>query len=106
MEKNELQYRLIHKKNAIVKQDLKKNTILKKSMIEFKRTKLKEEPLSLNYIIGKKCIKDISKNTIVKKTMLENVNKKITAIIGCRVDSTRLFAKPLQLVGKFRLLMR
>ena len=104
MEKNELQYRLIHKKNAIVKQDLKKNTILKKSMIEFKRTKLKEEPLSLNYIIGKKCIKDISKNSILKKTMLENVNKKITAIIGCRVDSTRLFAKPLQLVGKFRIL--
>ena len=73
-------------------------------MIEFKRTKLKEEPLSLNYIIGKKCIKNISKNTILKKTMLENVNKKITAIIGCRVDSTRLFAKPLQLVGKFRIL--
>ena len=36
--------------------------------------------------------------------MLENVNKKIAAIIGCRVDSTRLFAKPLQLVGKFRIL--
>jgi len=104
MGKNELQYRLIHKKNAIAKQNLKKNTILKESMIKFKRTKLKEEPLSLNYIIGKKCVKDIPKNTILKKALLKNVNEKITAVIACRVDSTRLFAKPLQLVGKFRIL--
>ncbi|RZD44357.1 MAG: hypothetical protein CXT78_06745 [Thaumarchaeota archaeon] len=102
--KNELQYRLLHKKNAITKKMLKKNTILNESMIEFKRTKLKKEPLSLNYIMGKKCVKDIPKNTILTKSLLKHSKKKITAILACRVDSTRLFAKPLQLVGKYRII--
>ncbi len=62
-------------------------------MIEFKRTKLKKEPLSLNYIMGKKCVKDIPKNTILTKSLLKHSKKKITAILACRVDSTRLFSK-------------
>jgi len=104
IENSELQYRLLHKKNAITKKALKKNMILNESMIYFKRTKLKKEPLSLDYIIGKKCIKDIPKNTILTKSLLKSSEKKITAVLACRVDSTRLFAKPLQLVGKFRIL--
>ena len=102
--KNELQYRLLHKKNAITKKSLKKNTIITESMIEFKRTKLKKEPLSLNDILGKKSVKNISKNTIITKSLLENSDKKIVAVLACRVDSSRLFAKPLQLIGKFRIL--
>ena len=102
--KNELQYRILHKKNAITKKSLKKNTIITESMIEFKRTKLKKEPLSLNDILGKKCIKDISKNTIITESLIKNSEKKIVAILACRVDSSRLFAKPLQLIGKFRIL--
>lgn len=101
--KNELRYRILHKKNAITKKILKKNTILDESMIEFKRTKLKKEPLSINQIIGKKCIRDIPKNTIVTKTMLSK-EKKVVAILACRVDSSRLFAKPLQLVGEYRII--
>ena len=65
--KNELRYRLLHKKNAITKKSLKKNTIITESMIE-------------------------------------NSEKKIVAVLACRVDSSRLFAKPLQLIGKFRIL--
>jgi N,N'-diacetyllegionaminate synthase len=102
--KNELQYRLLHKKNAISKKVLKKNTIISESMIEFKRTKLKKEPLSFSSIVGKKCIKDIPKNTIITKSLLKNSEKKIVAVLACRVDSNRLFAKPLQLIGKFRIL--
>ena len=70
--KNELQYRLLHKKNAITKKSLKKNVIITESMIEFKRTKLKKEPLSLNDILGKKLVKDIPKNTIITESLLEN----------------------------------
>ena len=102
--KNELQYRLLHKKNAITKKSLKKNVIITESMIEFKRTKLKKEPLSLNDILGKKLVKDIPKNTIITESLLENSEKKIVAVLACRVDSSRLFAKPLQLIGKFRIL--
>ena len=102
--KNELQYRILHKKNAISKKILKKNTIINESMLEFKRTKLKKEPLSLNNIVGRKCIKDIPKNTIITKSLLENSEKKVVAVLACRVDSSRLFAKPLQLIGKFRIL--
>ena len=102
--KNELQYRLLHKKNAIAKKSLKKNTVIRESMIEFKRTKLKTEPLSINDILGKKCIKDISKNTVITESLIENSEKKIVAVLACRVDSSRLFAKPLQLIGKFRIL--
>lgn len=103
LSKNELRYRFLHKKNAITKKQLKKNTILNESMIEFKRTKLKKEPLSINQIIGKKINKDIPKNTIITNSMLSS-EKKIVAILACRVDSSRLFAKPLQLVGKYRIL--
>ena len=102
--KNELQYRILHKKNAITKKILKKNTIINESMIEFKRTKLKKEPMSLNNIVGRKCIKDIPKNTIITKSLLENSEKKVIAVLACRVDSRRLFAKPLQLIGKLRIL--
>ena len=101
---NELQYRRLHKKNAITKKSLKKNTIITESMVEFKRTKLKKEPLSLNDILGKKLVKEIPKNTIITESLLENSEKKIVAVLACRVDSSRLFAKPLQLIGKFRIL--
>jgi spore coat polysaccharide biosynthesis protein SpsF len=84
--------------------NLKKNTILNESMIEFKRTKLKKEPLSLNYLIGKKCVKNIPKNTILSRSLLKKSQKKIVAVLACRVDSTRLYAKPLQKVGNFKIL--
>jgi len=102
--KNELEYRLLHKKNAITKMNLKKNTILNESMIEFKRTKLKKEPLSLNQLIGKKCIKNIPKNTILTQSLLKKSQEKIVAVLACRVNSTRLYAKPLQKIGNFKIL--
>ena len=100
---SELQYRLNHKKNPIAKFNIKKGTKLDHNLFEFKRTKIKK---SVSYYEFKEKIakKDISKGTTLTPHLIEKPNKKIAAIIACRVDSLRLYAKPLQFVNKFRIL--
>lgn len=101
---NELKYRLTHKKNTISKRFIKKGTKLNEKMFEYKRTKTKQPSVLFYDFKGKLAAKDIKKGTILTNSMLDNKQKKIAAIIACRVDSARLFAKPLQLVGKYRIL--
>lgn len=101
---NELRYRLVHKKNTIAKNFIKRNTVLNEKMFEFKRTKTKQEPISYYDFIGKRSSKNIPKGAILTKSDLNKNDRKVAAVIACRVDSTRLFAKPLQLVGEYRIL--
>lgn len=98
LSKNELIYRLAHKKNPIAKKFLKKGIKLDESLFNFKRTKTKNS-VSLYDFLGKITSKNISKGSTLTKYMIDKKSHKIAAVIACRVHSTRLFAKQMQLVG-------
>jgi len=100
---NEFQYRLNHKKNPIAKNNIKKGTKLNYKLFEFKRTKAKKS-VSYYEFKDKKTSQYIKKGTTLTSNLIENFNKKTAAIIACRVDSARLYAKPLQLIDKFTIL--
>jgi len=100
---NEMKYRLNHKKNPISKTRIRKGTVLDEKMFDFKRTKSKQS-VSYYDFKGKISSKDISKGSILTKNMLSTKKPKVAAVIACRVDSTRMYAKPMQLVGKYTIL--
>ena len=103
LSKNELAYRLTHKKNPIARQHIRKGTELREKMFEFKRTKAKNS-ISIFDFKRKVAIKNISKNMPLTPDLISKKTKKVAAIIACRVHSTRLFAKQLQQVGNFSIL--
>jgi N,N'-diacetyllegionaminate synthase len=96
LSKNELKYRLQHKKNPISKKLIKKDTILLSSQFNYLRSKQKIS--AVMDFEGKMLSKNLKKNTILTKNYLKKFPK-VAAVIACRVDSSRLFAKPLQLVN-------
>jgi len=65
-------------------------------MFNFVRTSIKQNPVST--LDGKKTLKSLEKGEILANTKLYTDIPKIAAVIACRVDSSRLFAKPLQLI--------
>lgn len=94
---NELKYRLDHKKNPIAKKIIKKGTILDESLFVFKRTKIKNS-VSIYEFRGRTASKIIPKGATLTKEMLDRKSHKIAAVIACRVHSSRLFAKQMQLI--------
>ena len=100
---NETKYRLNHKKNPISKIKIRKGTALDEKMFNFQRTKTKQSVSYYDYK-GKIASKDISKGSILTKNLLSTKKPKVAAVIACRVDSTRMYAKPMQLVGKYTIL--
>lgn len=101
--KNELDYRNIHKKNPIAKKTISKGKKLEKTLLDFKRTKDKNL-ISFYDINGTITRQKIGKNKKINSNMLYESKPKIAAVIACRVDSSRLYAKPLQLIDKFIIL--
>lgn len=100
---NELLYRQNHKKNPIARRFIKKGIKLNEKMFDFKRTKTKRS-VSFYKFKGKLSSKNIPKGTTLTENMLTKKQPKVAAVIACRVDSSRLYAKPLQQVGKHRIL--
>jgi len=95
--KNEKKYRLQHKKNCITKKFIPKGTVLELKYFDFKRTKQKQNSLPYFRFEGQKIQKSLKKGTIRTNSF---VNKKtVAAVIACRVESNRLFAKPMQNLG-------
>ena len=93
---NELTYRLAHKKNPISKQFIKKGTKLHDEMFEFKRTN--QKAVSLYDFRGRISSKNIPKGVTLVKDMISRKPPKVAAVIACRVVSSRLFAKQMQLI--------
>ena len=95
--KNEIKYRLHHKKNCVAKKFIKKGAILDLKNFDFKRTKQKQNSLPYFKFEGQKIQKSLKKGAILTNSF---INKKtIAAVIACRADSNRLFAKPMQNLG-------
>ena len=97
LSKNELSYRLMHKKNPISRRIIPKGKVLRESDFDFKRTKTKKS-ISLYEFIDKKSSKKIPKNTPLDTSMIDKKSFRVAAVIACRVHSTRLFAKQMQLI--------
>lgn len=95
---NEISYRLAHKKNPIARRKIRKGAILNESLFEFKRTKVKNS-VSLYEFRGKKAAVDIPKGATLAKQMISKKSRRVAAVIACRVHSSRLFAKQMQLIG-------
>lgn len=91
---NEMKYRFEHKKNTLAKNDIPKAEPLNIELFEFKRTKTKIDSLPFFEINKKNSIKNIKKSEILTSKSIGS--KKIAAILACRVESDRLFGKPLQ----------
>lgn len=102
--KNELTYRLTQKKNAIPKKTINKNIKLQNTLFDFKRTKIKQESIPFYNFENKFSSQKIPKGKILLPSMLKNGNLRVAAVIACRVESNRLFSKPLQNVGEVSIL--
>jgi len=102
LSKNEEKYRLVHKKNSIAKKLITKNTKLNENLFDFKRTKIKKDTLHFSKYIGEYTIKNINKHEILTHEMITHNIKKVVAVIACRVESSRLFAKPFHLIDKHK----
>lgn len=96
--KEELQYRINHRKNPILKSSIKKGTILNEKLFDYKRTKTKIDSVPYFEYKNKKVSKNLSANVILTPNLLDNQHR-VAAVIACRVDSERLYAKPMQLLG-------
>ncbi len=103
LSEKELIYREQHKKSPISKSDIKKGTKLTSNLFEFKRTRQKQK-ISIYDFQNKTSTKLIKKDSILDEKMFENIPPHIAAVIACRVNSSRLYAKPLQLIGKYTIL--
>lgn len=97
LSENEISYRLLHKKNPIAKRTILKGKLLKENNFNFKRTKTKNS-VSIYEFINKRSSKKILKNSTLTKEMIDKRSVRIAAVIACRVHSTRLFAKQMQLI--------
>lgn len=96
--KNEITYRNDHKKSPISKTTIKKGEKIKSNMLNFKRADIKSNVLTFSEIDGKKTVRKIGKNSVIKKEMIDLSSHKIAATIACRVNSSRLYAKQMQLI--------
>jgi sialic acid synthase SpsE/spore coat polysaccharide biosynthesis protein SpsF (cytidylyltransferase family) len=99
MSDSEIEYRNSHKKCVIATQELNPGDIISKSDIALKRPEQKP-PVSFNdldEVLGKTVKQTIKDQTPVHPTDLKYT---IAATLACRAESTRLYGKPLQLVGE------
>jgi N,N'-diacetyllegionaminate synthase len=101
--KNELEYRLKHKKNTIAKNTIKKDQKLHSNLFLYKRTRQKKD--SISYYEFEKNIASsiIKKGEILTRNKIQKLPK-VAAVIACRVESGRLFGKPIQNIGDFSIL--
>lgn len=104
LSKNEKKYRLSHRKNILARRSIKKGEILNNSMFIFKRTKQKQESASFFDLENRIASKNIKPREIMSYSMIDKDSPKVIAVIACRVDSSRLYAKPLQLIGEYPIL--
>ena len=96
--KSELDYRNTMKKKYLTSINMKKNHKIQKNEIILRRFSSESSFIPKDILVG-----SITKKLIRKEEILNDNNvllkNKVVGVVACRVDSMRLFAKPLQLVG-------
>jgi N,N'-diacetyllegionaminate synthase len=100
---NESKYRLKHKKNTIAKNTIKKDQKLHSNLFSYKRTRQKKESIPYYEFENNIASSLIMKGEILTKNKMQKLPK-VAAVIACRVESGRLFGKPIQNINDFSIL--
>ncbi|MEM3159496.1 MAG: N-acetylneuraminate synthase family protein [Nitrososphaera sp.] len=97
---DELNYRKNMKKRLVASKDLRKGAKISASDIALKRIHYSIPEVPAELVLGGRTKLPVKKDEALGAKNVELKKKKVVATIACRVTSTRLFAKPLQLVDK------
>ncbi len=95
---NELRYRAGHKKQLVALKDIRRGEALTDHNVALKRVDPKHGgfPIGLRENLGKKAARDIPAHSPIQR---KDLQMKVVATLACRLASTRLYGKPMQLVG-------
>lgn len=95
---NEMEYRFAHKKWAVSTRVISSGERLSAKDLSLKRVNAPPsgQPLSLDMIIGHQIQKAVKPHSVIQS---EDLRMKVAAVLACRAESSRLFGKPMQLVG-------
>lgn len=104
LSEQEKKYRKDHKKKTIAKKEIKRGTKLNDKLFDFKLLENKKESVSFYDYREKILSKNILKNAVLTPKYIKNSEKKVACVLACRIDSSRLFGKPLQLLGNYTIL--
>ncbi|AJM91260.1 N-acetylneuraminate synthase family protein [Nitrosopumilus piranensis] len=103
LSQEEQEYRKKMKKIPVAKRTIKKGQKIKKRDINLLRYENYVEELNVLDIIDSVAKKTILKDNPFNMKNIEKKNK-VVAVLACRVESARLFAKPMQFVDNRRIL--
>jgi len=103
LSKEEYKYRKNMKKIPVAKNTITKGKIIKKSDINLLRHEKYFEEVNITDVIGRAAKKTIKKDIPFDSTNFEKKLKTV-GVLACRVESARLFAKPMQFVDERRIL--
>jgi N,N'-diacetyllegionaminate synthase len=96
----ELKYRKNMKKRLVASRNLKKGHVVAKSDTALKRVYQKVPEVTEEQVIGAATTTAINEDSPFTLKNIEAKKDKVVAAIACRVESVRLFAKPLQRVNE------
>lgn len=96
----EKRYRAGTKKHVVAARDLPSRSKISPADIVMKRTTEEYQFQEIEDIVGRTLIKPVPTDRVIKfeDLAIEPGKKRVVAAIACRVQSTRLYAKPLQLL--------
>lgn len=95
----EHKYRTNHKKWLVATQDIERGDELTTDNIGYKR--LTDPPIDTNLDMGVVLGRSVSKGLVAGHPVtLNHMDANVVATLACRSESTRLYGKPLQLVGE------
>lgn len=99
MSKSESKYRDAHKKCVIAARSLSEGETIAQKDVVLKRPQNNSQYhiSDLNKAIGRKASNDIESGEAV---LTSDITHTVVATLACRAESTRLYGKPLQLVGE------
>jgi spore coat polysaccharide biosynthesis protein SpsF len=98
----DLAYRKTMKKHVVARRDLPAGTRLGEEDIIFRRTNSDAPLFTVEELVGRVLSRPVGKNEVIVEAVLEPAEasaRRVVAALLCRVQSTRLYGKPLQLIG-------
>ena len=94
----ELSYRQLHKKQLVAVRTIAQGEMIAPDSVALKRVPKVPtgRPLNMSQAVGRISAQTIPQHAPISK---RNLIMKTAAVIACRLESTRLFGKPMQMVG-------
>lgn len=98
LSEDEVKYRLAHKKWPVATRDIAAGERISEQNVAFKRIDCPPSgrPLGIGFAFGHEVINPIPAYQLIQ---LKELKMKVAAILACRAESSRLYGKPMQIVG-------